>query len=449
MIQPMIHKATSFILFVCLAATAFAQGDVVIKAQVDKNKIVIGEQIELRLEADIPENAPIRFFSLDSLPHFEILSREKIDTTNTSSGTVLSQRLLLTSFDSGSWVIPPFVLGGQATDSIPVEVGFSPFDPNQDYHDIKDVIDVEAEEKKKEQWWWYAAGGAVLLALILYLLLRKKKKPVVPTGQPPVNPYEEAMKLLDQLQRERPAAKQYYSVLVDVFRQYADKRKNIHSQQKTSDDIIVQLQSLEMNKAVLTNLVQALRMSDFVKFAKYEPATTDITSSFEAVKAAIMDIEKTVKEEEKRTPPPITTTPAPRGVEKHLREASPKLMNLLVFALEYVTRMKKENLANPVMPFAVFEMNGQRTIHAYPEGYEKGMQMLSSEIKTKSPDYVVFGSDGTVKHEGETVKAILFKAYDKNDTVVYQVAQRYDLTTPDNEFQKIGNPAHTGNENKF
>ena len=53
----------------------------------------------------------IRFFQLDSLPHFEFLNKQKIDTTNTGTGTVLSQVIRITSFDSGHWVIPSLYSG--------------------------------------------------------------------------------------------------------------------------------------------------------------------------------------------------------------------------------------------------------------------------------------------------------------------------------------------------
>src|SRR5690606_17334933 len=73
-----------------------------IPVKADRTAILIGEPITLSLQADIPENAPIRFFRIDSLPHFEVLDRGKIDTTNTGYGTILKQQVRITSYDSGS-----------------------------------------------------------------------------------------------------------------------------------------------------------------------------------------------------------------------------------------------------------------------------------------------------------------------------------------------------------
>jgi hypothetical protein len=149
MIKRNIYSAFLLTLILFLATWVQAQSKTTVKARSDKQQILIGEQIILTLEADIPENEPIRFFDLDSIPHFEILSKEKIDTSNTGYGTVLKQVIHLTSFDSGHWVIPQLQLGTQAlTDSLPIDVGYTAsFDPNKPYHDIRDIIEVKPEEK--------------------------------------------------------------------------------------------------------------------------------------------------------------------------------------------------------------------------------------------------------------------------------------------------------------
>ena len=292
MIKRTIYKIVAVFLFAGSGFLARAQSGVTIKASVDRNSILIGEHFTLRLEADIPENEAIRFFNLDTLPHFEFLNKQKIDTTNTSEGTILTQEILMTSFDSGHWVIPQLLLDEKLmTDSIPFDVGFSsPFDPNQPYHDIKDVEDVVVEEKKQE-WWYYAVGGGILLALLLWLLLRKKAAPVK-APEKPVNPYEEAMQEIAKLEKNKPAVKEYYTALVDIFRVYVAQRKGISSLQKTTDDLVVQIKGLSMKKEIFDRLSQSLRLSDFVKFAKYVPSKEDDDTIMDAIKLSIKEIEQ-------------------------------------------------------------------------------------------------------------------------------------------------------------
>jgi hypothetical protein len=287
------HKILSLFCFLFLAIISHSQNKIVIKANVDKNHIVIGEQIHLILEADFPLHEPMRFFLVDSIPHFEILDRRKIDTVDNNEGIKFSQTLTLTSFDSGHWVIPALELPGDkpmVTDSIPIDIGFSPFDPNQDYHDIKDVVDVQTQKKKKEDWYWYLIASVVLVAAIVYLLLRKKKPTV--SKIPLVDPFTEAKQELEKLRRENSPTKLFYTRLVDIFRLYVLRRKQIASLQKTTDDLVVQLRSLKLPENDFNKLAQVLRMSDFVKFAKYEPSDIDRQESFKIIKSSIETIQK-------------------------------------------------------------------------------------------------------------------------------------------------------------
>ncbi len=275
-----------------MAVLSQGQTTTVVKVSADRNKILIGEPIQITLEADIPENEAIRFFPVDSLPHFEFLSKEKIDTTNTGSGTVLRQVIQITSFDSGHWVIPPFILAGSiATDSIPVDVVFSEFDPKQAYHDVKDIIEVSPVEEKKTNWWYYAAGGLVLLLVLIYLLTRKKK-PVVKAAAVDIDAYTDAMDKLQKIKQERTDLKLYYSGLVDIFRVYVNKRKGLHSLQETTNDLVMQLRNLQLPAEQFEELSNALRVSDFVKFAKYIPEEKDNLLVWETVKRSIETIEK-------------------------------------------------------------------------------------------------------------------------------------------------------------
>lgn len=287
------YKITSTIFAVCFTVFALAQNKTVVKAGLDKSKILIGEPFRLTLEADIPEHEPIRFFQIDSIPHFEFLSKLKIDTSNTGSGTVLSQVIQLTSWDSGHWVIPSFRLGENIiTDTIPVDVGFSPFNPGQPYHDTKDIIEVSPEKEDKKIQWWYIVVGAILLLLLLILLLRKKKKPVVQAVVQPFDPYNDAITKLERLQREKPAAKEYYSGLADIFRGYIDAKKGIHSLQATADDLVVKLKSLDLPNEQFNELTQSLRLADFVKFAKYLPSADEDKNVFTIIYKSIQQIEQ-------------------------------------------------------------------------------------------------------------------------------------------------------------
>lgn len=287
-----LHTITATLMLLLSTLMASAQAKTEVSARVDRDSILIGEPIELVLEADIPENAPIRFFPIDTIPHFEFLEMGMIDTSNTSEGTFLRRVMRITSFDSGHWVIPSLSIGeGIRTDSIPVDVGYSDFDRNQDYHDVKDILEVSPEEKERP-WWWYLVGVGLMVLLVAFIYFLKKKKPVVEAAQAPVDAYREAMGELSALETAPMERKLFYTRMVDIFRLYVYRKKGVASLQKTTDDLVIRIRELGMPKTDFDSLSQALRLSDYVKFAKYVPSEADDRSAFEAIKKAIEDIEK-------------------------------------------------------------------------------------------------------------------------------------------------------------
>jgi hypothetical protein len=125
----------------------------------------------------------------------------------------------------------------------------------------------------------------------MVILLMKKKKPqaakVVVT-----DPYADARDQLAKLKKENPPAKVFFTQLVDIFRVYIARRRGVASLQRTTDDLVVQLRSLGFAENDFNRLAQSLRMSDFVKFARYEPSMEDRSEAFDIVSKVIDHAEK-------------------------------------------------------------------------------------------------------------------------------------------------------------
>lgn len=268
-----------------------AQHAVTVHAATDKNRILIGETFFLKLDVTVPKNKPILFFTIDSIPHFEFSFTPEMDTIRDENGITVFGNYTITSFDSGHWVIPSFTIApGIRTDTIPVDVVFSDFNPDLDYHDIKDILPAR-EKKKKNKWWFYVAGALIITGGIYYFLTRKKK-PGVPVVAVPSDPYAIAMKDLDLLQCEKAGTKEYYSRLAGIFRLYLWQRKGILSLQKTTTDLVEQLKFIGFESDIYDQVAEALQLSDLVKFARYAPASDDSSKAFETIKQSIIIIEK-------------------------------------------------------------------------------------------------------------------------------------------------------------
>lgn len=276
-----------------------APAPAIVKATIDKDSILIGQPIQLMLEATVPDNIPFAWPGTDTLPHFEWLEKGKVDTTVRPGQRYYRQYFTITSFDSGNRVIPrlTFLAGTKKamTDSIRIFVGYTKIDPSKDFHDIKDIIDVP---NPWARWIPWIVAGVTLLSLALVFWLIQKKKVIqqlITRKVPQLSPLEEAMKQLDELAKQQlpvnGAIKTYYTRLNDIFRVYLFRRLGIHSLAETSEELIAQLRSSFVTSRQFDSVAETLRMSDFVKYAKYQPGINDTEHHYEVIRTAILALE--------------------------------------------------------------------------------------------------------------------------------------------------------------
>ncbi|HEY8388404.1 MAG TPA: BatD family protein [Parasegetibacter sp.] len=278
------------VLLLFTSNSIFAQVEV--HSSVDRNKILIGEPIKLRIETRIPENLPIIFPSLDSLPHFEIIDQSEIDTSTSGALTVMLKEMNITSFDSGSWYIPAMQIELNEkiyrSDSIRIEVSYLPIDESTDYQDIVDVKSV------KDPWRYLKYVFALLLLLFaawaIWYVIKNRNKQRSAESFPHLTPFEEAMKLLENLEKDAPSAKEKYTRLVNIFKGFLRRQRKIDAGRKTTEELVLVLNSTGLSREQYTALAQVLRMSDMVKFAKYIPSGEEDRESIETIRKTIQTL---------------------------------------------------------------------------------------------------------------------------------------------------------------
>jgi len=277
------------LLLISVFTLSVAAQRVVLKS--DKQKILIGEQFHLRIQANFYKGEALDFFEVDTIPGFEVIDKSEIDTSRFNEGVALIQNFTLTSWDSGKIQVAPLVLGRYKTKPLTIDVAYSPhpFDTTQPYHDIHDIM--EAKRPSESSWYWYLIG--ILVLMLLFLLF-------FPRGQPKKSgefvsdegAYKRALKKLDLLQKKAsPDNKVFYTELIQIFREYLHKRKNVYSFSKTTEDLSIQIKKLNLDTDQYQQLVQALVLSDFVKYAKYQSTEEERRNSVESIKESIVAIE--------------------------------------------------------------------------------------------------------------------------------------------------------------
>jgi len=131
---------------------------------------------------------------------------------------------------------------------------------------------------------------------------------------------------------------------------------------------------------------------------------------------------------------------------KDLQDASRDLMDNLIFALNHSMDLKKDGV-DPMISFAVIIKGADKTLKTFVgDTPEYADQMFERTIREENPDYVVYASDSYLTTNGVKYDAVLLKAYDKNDTEIYLVGQKFRPKTDNEDFEQIGNPGFLGTE---
>jgi BatD DUF11 like domain len=302
-------KSLTYIVSILLLLTGslsvFAQGVPSVKASVDKNEILIGEPILFSIDVKSPYVSENQLPRFDSIPHFEIIEKPSPDSLISANGASYHLVWKLTSFDSGTRIIPSFSisLGREVfkTDSLAVEVSYGKLDSAVDYHDIKGIIEVENPMAKYIPW---AVGAIALIALAL-VVWWIRQPPTANRQQEEVRvslrltPLEEAMAALAELKKmnlgEPAAVKKYYSGLTDTLRVFLNRQLGLVTMEKTSEELIMSLSNQNMERENFSRLTASLRMGDFVKFAKYIPGPYENEENLEVIRSTIVIINETGK----------------------------------------------------------------------------------------------------------------------------------------------------------
>jgi len=262
-----------------------------IRAELDTNQITIGDQFYLKLKVDQPVSAVVEFpaFSDTIIGNIEILGQSGIDTTHLSNDRLeLKQHILLTSFDSGFYEIPPFpfkISLDNWTDSIysnPSYLFVHTVALDSVIRDIKQPLHVPVSFA--EIYPYVLIGlftAAMIIALFYYLRKRKRKEPLFRTLKPSEPAHVIALRELDKLSSEKlwqkGEHKNYYTRLTEIIRVYIEMRYDIPAMEQTSMEILEawDASGYGENTELIDILKKLLSLADLVKFAKEKPLPED------------------------------------------------------------------------------------------------------------------------------------------------------------------------------
>jgi hypothetical protein len=243
-----------------------------VTASIDRDSLLIGEQIELQLSASADPEALILFPEGQTFYPLEVVNESAIDTLSKRPQLSLRKTYKITQFDAGDYLIAPQQItinrNPYTTEAIPVRINDVVVDTTaQGLYDIKPLGQKATEPQS--HWPYVLITALIAIGLLVYFKRSREKKRVI-------SPFEEAIRSIDRLKQIEvvEAASIYYSA-TSIFKTYLHRRLSLSTEQRTSKELIGLLDSLGQNepyyqqtKEQQTGLKELLNRAELYKFAK-------------------------------------------------------------------------------------------------------------------------------------------------------------------------------------
>ena len=258
-----------------------------IDVSIDSAAILIGEQtvLHLTVTTDNGKNVIVPIPNDTLMTGVEVLNIAKADTTVIDNNRLLiKQDILVTSFDSSLYLLPPFKVIDQTdtiySNQVALKVSTIPvnIDKPDEFNDIKDTWDPPFVLADYYLLIYGVLFACFLICLIGYILKRlRNRQSIIPfkKQEPKLPPFEMAMKELDEIKQQKlwqqGRNKEYYTLLTDTLRKYMVNRFGINAMEMTSGEILELIRLESEANSSYNSLKQILELADFVKFAKLHP----------------------------------------------------------------------------------------------------------------------------------------------------------------------------------
>ncbi|MFA7115718.1 MAG: hypothetical protein WC140_00585 [Bacteroidales bacterium] len=235
-------------------------------AQADANKridsLLIGDRVEL--------------LGLDSLEK-EIPGVEEI---------LVNGKMMVVSFDSGRYVLPNQIL---VVNNIPVDT------TKFQLRDIK--TQMKYPITLKELLSWIGLGILIIALIILAVWMINNIRHNRTVLGKPIHvdpPHITALRTLEKIRQsnlwQNHKQKQFYTEITDALRLYIEGRYSISAMEKTSNELMFNLEKEDVSKEDFEELKELFACADLVKFAKF---TASDAENEKAVPVAVRFVNST------------------------------------------------------------------------------------------------------------------------------------------------------------
>ena len=293
-----------------MVTTSYSQA-ITVSAALDSSIMKIGEQRKIALEVKQPHSAVVYFPTIngnDTLAQgIEILKITPPDTLKSNNALTIKQEYFITSFDTGRYVLPPFVFKSKTQSYTTEQLYLDVITYDEDLTNAQ-LTGMAENYDPPFNWVRFLLYLSIVLGVIglgaliyyIYKVVQEMKNNQIEEEIVVDNrlPHEIALEDLEKIKSDKlwqkGEVKVYYTVLTDTLRDYFTRRFNIPAMEMTSSEIIRSLKYEHDAVDAIERVREIFDISDMVKFAKMEPSQEDNEIS---IVNAFFIVNKTKKEE--------------------------------------------------------------------------------------------------------------------------------------------------------
>lgn len=339
------NKFLLLTLVLLISVNVVGQDKISLWSSVDKSRIKIGDIINYQVKVVYDKSVEVKMPGMAAnLGGFEIRDYQEFEPRKEDGRIISGAEYTISTFTTGKFVIPPLeVLYKEPGDTVfkklatrKIEITVESMKPSEE----GDIKDIKAPVELPFLWWevwgkWAALSlGILLVAAAAYIVYRRKKlgKSILPKKEPlPRPPHETALESLDRIKNsnllENGEIKQYYTEISEIIRAYFEGRYYIPALERTSAEIMAELDAIRIDSEVYTLTENLFFNSDMVKFAKVIP---DADTNKQILQNAYTIVEKTkvlpINKQQNKSKESVSDSVSPDTAEKEkvLLEANEK-----------------------------------------------------------------------------------------------------------------------------
>ena len=262
-------------------------------SSLSRDTVLIGDQVKWGLKLSLRDGEEF-FIEKPEDPvaqGVETIRPWRVDTLSCNSDSIVVEgNVIITSFDSGSFFMPPLIAmvkhGEGNTDTLycdgpTLEVRTIPVD-TADFKplDIKGQVACPMTFGELAPW-IFIPLGVIALALLVIWMIRNKRRNRGLFGQlkQVEPPHIVALRNLDRINSSKlwqnDRQKQFYTEVTDTIRQYVSDVYEISAMEETSAELFDELKDKDIDSRVFESLEELFRTADYVKFAKHQASVAE------------------------------------------------------------------------------------------------------------------------------------------------------------------------------